>query len=392
MEEVNDQRTKLPYDVMIDIMKRLPAKSVIRIKCVSKTWYYMINSPDFISIHYNYDYPSKHFIVFKRYLEIDAEESIYYNGKNMLSVHCNDDSLKSVAPNTEYLDDYIGVNIAGPCNGIVCIGSYRGIVLYNPTLREFWELPPSILPPPPYLSSDKKLNYWMDMTMGIGFDPNTNDYKVVRILRPAHEYTFEDFDNHIRDVSKVEVYNLSTNSWRRIKDLECLVDTLHCSHVFFNGAFHWRRYTKSDDYFIVSFNFSIESFQMIPSPEGLTDEGRKSLFVLSESLALICFTENYPREMLVHQSIDIWVMKKYGVRESWIKEFTVGPMLIKIPLSVWKNDTELMIESNNGKLMSCNLLSQATKDLDMSGVPDTLEAIVCKESLISIKREREKWS
>uniref|UniRef100_A0A3Q7EDQ7 Reverse transcriptase Ty1/copia-type domain-containing protein n=1 Tax=Solanum lycopersicum TaxID=4081 RepID=A0A3Q7EDQ7_SOLLC len=98
---------------------------------------------------------------------------------------------------------------------------------------------------------------------------------------------------------------------------------------------------------------------------------------------------NFPQEVLVDQSIDIWVMKKYGVRESWVKELTVGPILIMTPLSIWKNETKLMIESKDGTLVSCNMLFHEIKDLHMSCVPNTWEAMLCKESLISIMKERE---
>ncbi|KAG5631930.1 hypothetical protein H5410_003647 [Solanum commersonii] len=322
----------------IDILKILPAKSLIRLKCVSKSLHSLINDPDFIFIHYNYDSLSNHFILLKRYVKIEESiNSIYYNGM---------------------------------CNGIVCIASYREIVLYNPTLREFWELPPSILPPPVHLSPTKELPCLVNMTVGIGFDTNTNDYKVVRILDPGHEYEFEDFDNNRKHLSKVEVYNLSTNSWRKLEDLECL-EGGNC---------------------IVTFDFNTDLFQKLPYPEGIARKGRESRFVLNQTLALIHFTLNFPQEVLVDQSIDIWVMKKYGDRESWVKELIVGPILIRTPLSVWKNETELTIESRDGKLMSCNHLFHEMKDLHMSCVPNTWKAMVCKESLISIKKERDKWS
>lgn len=50
-----------------------------------------------------------------------------------------------------------------------------------------------------------------------------------------------------------------------------------------------------------------------------------------------------------------------------------------------------MIESKDGKLASCNLLiTKEIKELGMSGIKLTLHVALCKESLISIKRERER--
>ncbi|NP_001288368.1 S-locus F-box protein type-1 [Solanum lycopersicum] len=389
MENVEEKRMELLDELMIDILKRLPAKSLIRLKCVSKSLYSLINNPDFIFIHYNYDSFSNQFIFLKRYIEIEestSEYSIYYNGKNMLALHSNDESFKCIAENIEYEDNYIGVNVAGVCNGILCICSYRGIVLYNPTLREFWKLLPSNLPLLDDLCPSKKINCCVDLATGIGFDTNTNDYKVVRILDPSNE--FEDFDINSKFISKVEIYNLSTNCWRRLKDLECIIDSLHCSRVLFNRAYYWHGYLNIGHNCIVSFDFSTESFQKHAYPEDFDGNRSESLSVLNQNIALIYYSEFYSPDLLVEQSIDIWIMK----RESWVMEFTVGPMLIKKLLLVWKNGTELMIESKEGKLVSCNFFFQSTKELHMSGVQNTLEAFVCKQSLISIKKESAKWS
>ena len=43
----------MPEDLLIDILARLPVKSLQRFKCVCKYWYALIGSPDFISNHYH---------------------------------------------------------------------------------------------------------------------------------------------------------------------------------------------------------------------------------------------------------------------------------------------------------------------------------------------------
>uniref|UniRef100_A0A7N2LI43 F-box domain-containing protein n=1 Tax=Quercus lobata TaxID=97700 RepID=A0A7N2LI43_QUELO len=43
----------LPYDIVLSILRRLPVKSVIRFKCVSKSLDSSITSPDFIYAHLN---------------------------------------------------------------------------------------------------------------------------------------------------------------------------------------------------------------------------------------------------------------------------------------------------------------------------------------------------
>ena len=44
----------LPEDVVVDIMARLPVKSLKRFKCVSLSWRSLIHSPQFVSSHFSF--------------------------------------------------------------------------------------------------------------------------------------------------------------------------------------------------------------------------------------------------------------------------------------------------------------------------------------------------
>ncbi|KAB1202164.1 hypothetical protein CJ030_MR8G020242 [Morella rubra] len=45
--------------------------------------------------------------------------------------------------------------------------------------------------------------------------------------------------------------------------------------------------------------------------------------------------------------MDIWLLLAYGVKESWTKLFTVGPLTgITLPLGFWKNDPMFFGKSN----------------------------------------------
>ena len=41
----------LPEEIVLEILARLPAKSLLRFRCVRKTWYSNITNPNFISTH-----------------------------------------------------------------------------------------------------------------------------------------------------------------------------------------------------------------------------------------------------------------------------------------------------------------------------------------------------
>ena len=44
----------LPEDVIVDILARLPVKSLKRFRCVSLSWRSLIHSPQFISSHFSF--------------------------------------------------------------------------------------------------------------------------------------------------------------------------------------------------------------------------------------------------------------------------------------------------------------------------------------------------
>jgi hypothetical protein len=99
------------------------------------------------------------------------------------------------------------VLVLGPCNGIFCFAAtllkgtemepsddYDQIVLWNPATRESKKLPQFHRPQD---ETDPVYDF------GLGFDPKTNDYKVIRILTFSSQ-------------CEVAVYSLRSDSWRVI--------------------------------------------------------------------------------------------------------------------------------------------------------------------------------
>ncbi|CAK9135937.1 unnamed protein product [Ilex paraguariensis] len=208
--------------------------------------------------------------------------------------------------------------------------------------------------------------------VGFGFDPITNDYKVVRIVE-----IFEDDDYYRYECTKAQIYNLSTDSWREINAVVPDISHFHCFEPFLNGSFHWSASyfvgdgdSVDDKDFILSFHMSTEVFQKMGFPYvcSIGDGKYRSLGVLNESLALIL----YDYSAVETKNFDIWVMTEYGVSESWTKQFTIGPLSgVPCPLSIWKNN-ELLLEASNGQLVSCNLKTQDIKEYEICGVQTTL--------------------
>ncbi|KAL3508922.1 hypothetical protein ACH5RR_028323 [Cinchona calisaya] len=96
------------------------------------------------------------------------------------------------------------------------------------------------------------------------------------------------------------------------------------------------------------------------------------------------------------QDLDLWVMKEYGVQESWKKRFSIESLPnIYLPLCFRNNEEELFIENKDGQLISCVLSNcQEFRKYDvcepsspMVGYPPVINVVTYRESLISIQNE-----
>ncbi|KAL2464595.1 F-box domain-containing protein [Forsythia ovata] len=168
----------------------------------------------------------------------------------------------------------------GPCHGLFCIyDNNEEFFLWNPATREIKDIPKSPIP----FQENKELKI---TESGFGFDPKTRDYKLIKLVRNRRYYAdpFSDY--------QVEVYTLSTNSWRKI---DVVVPTLFSIGVrylnqstYMNGMYYWWGESEGEEKeqrVIVCFDMSIEKFEMIPLPP-------KAFPPFEKFCAHHCFTES----------------------------------------------------------------------------------------------------
>lgn len=179
----------VPEDVAMEILLRLPVKSLMRFKTARKSWYALIRDPNFITKHRTW--AASHNPHREVLLKPDNRPTLSILSNETLEVSGDVD----LSP--FFLEKINEILIFGPCYGVLClvgISSDRGyeIVLWNPATRQSKMLP--IM----HLQLDSRL---FGCNFGFGIDVKTGDYKVVQI----RHY----FDNH---QVQVQVYNLSTDS------------------------------------------------------------------------------------------------------------------------------------------------------------------------------------
>ncbi|XP_054776930.1 putative F-box protein At3g23960 [Prosopis cineraria] len=185
------------------------------------------------------------------------------------------------------------VRIIGSSNGLLCLADYMRYppspLLWNPAIREVRQLPITI-------------DYFEGKcVLGFGFSPIINDYKIVRI----YEITL---------VCQVEVYSLSTGSWKGI-ELENLKGvTLFTNAVTANGVMFWYGLKLSsiqNTYVIVSFDIASEVFTVIPWPALLSYSGK--LAVYENKLAILSHSRVGNSQ---YSLLDLGVMEDGGIGSS----------------------------------------------------------------------------
>ncbi|KAL3812679.1 hypothetical protein ACJIZ3_013947 [Penstemon smallii] len=358
---------QLPQELMIEILVCLPVKSIVRFRCVSKTWCNMLKSPYFIDIHLRNQRRRKVLLV-KRWLMPQRNEDV-------LSFHDpNSPELEEVCPKLSIpypknLYKKCGNTVMGPCNGIVCIFHHNTVIWCNPALREIKALPPS--------------PFGLDIIAGGFGNSFTNDYDFKVVLLQHFDPNREYYQPYSVVVS---LYSVSTGSWKQIYNggendpiLAGFVSIFPYTALFFNGVCHWCSAHLNFKNAILSFDLSTEVLGWLDYPVITKKDSFWSNFmVINECFAAVWF--NY----MEGEPIDIWVMKEYGVRESWNKQFTIGPFGYSIPFLAWENEWLLLHENREDHLVTCSFHTNEIKKYNVYAEKKTLAALIYQESLISL--------
>ncbi|KAI8545945.1 hypothetical protein RHMOL_Rhmol07G0077000 [Rhododendron molle] len=215
----------------------------------------------------------------------------------------------------------------------------------------------------------------------------------------------EQVNEHVRDPITgrdsfsprvAEIHTLGTESWKRIG---CAPSSTKGYKLKFpsylNGALHWLLMDSNISEYIASFNFDKEIFQPIPLPplgRGMTGwewETMKDIVLgaLKDRLC-ICHHDSVSFE------IEVWVMKKYGVKKSWTNVFRIDTTtemsrwlhVVYEPISYLRNGSILFFHRLANAVVCYNAKGRfsSLKFLKIRGVKSKYEAIAYTPSFISL--------
>ncbi|KAK9015217.1 hypothetical protein V6N11_006334 [Hibiscus sabdariffa] len=359
----------LSHDAILDVLCRLGVKDLVRFRCVSKPWCSTIDSPDFIKRHLSHS------------LKTNTNLSLILPTAYIFSVDF--DSLETPQRLKHPLDESDegkGTDILGSCHGLLALmngdDDYE-ISLWNPSTRRSQMLPFTDIEFPPWSIGFQFIVY------GFGYDPISDDYKLVRMVQ------FHGKDQDSVD-SEVKVYSLRTNSWRRVKDFPFYHKDQYQIGVLANNALHWvasKKRLSDTRSFVAAFDLETEEYRVIELPDcldmgfhmSLNDmEGDVSLVAMGGCLCLIanCWGAY----------VDIWVMKEYGVKESWTKLISAKQtqhLPTVSPLALSKTGDKMLLNVGR-KFIWYDLISKKAEIVSIGDVPSCSRAEVLVQSLVPL--------
>ncbi|XP_058208993.1 F-box protein At3g07870-like isoform X2 [Rhododendron vialii] len=264
--------------------------------------------------------------------------------------------------------------MVGNCNGLFCMidtTSPPCIILWNPLIRKSVTLPmPPSLPHTPH----------PQFVLGFGAHPTTHEYMLVFIL-----YEKADIEQG-KLPSKVELYTQGTGSWRSITSVGHPHHILrhNCFQAFVNGAIHWiacdRRVVDGLSSLIMLFHMGSQAFSEMMMPAALVNEMQLRLSIMSygESLAVLCHGQE--------GSCGVWVMKEYGVAESWAKLYNINPPgVLAYKILGFRKSGEVLLWMSDKRLLCYDCETKTLTNTGYTGSSDAFAADTFMESLVLVK-------
>jgi len=311
----------LPEELIVEILVRLPVRLLLQYKCVCKTWKTLISDPQFAKSHVLSSNASLRLVSIV--CGLGRIPIISYPLKLPLEDTSKPQSITLVARHWSRLR-----HILGSCNGLICLYDHRlsKFRLWNPSINLKSSSSPTIL-----CFHRKRILY-----CGFGYDRVNDTYKLLVVVQNKSN----------SKETKTILYTFGENSWTSVQNFPCgpPCDTYSGFGKFVSGSLNW--IVNKD--VIISFDLGKETYGEMLLPQHHYDP---VLYVLSNC---ICVSFYHSKE----KSWVMWMMKEYGVVESWTKLMIFpqdGRPLSKDALFISENGVLLLRNKNNSELIVYNL-------------------------------------
>ncbi|WCJ23257.1 F-box family protein [Euphorbia peplus] len=289
----------LPDEVVLQILARLPVKSLFRAKSVCKIWYRLSFDKYFIRLY-------NELAVKNPTVLVEISDSSEFKS----SLVCID-NLRGVSEfSLDFLKDR--VKIRACCNGLLCCSSIPDKGVYyicNPMTREFRLLPRSRERPVTRFYPDGEATL-----VGLACSLSMEKFYVVLA---GHHRTF----GHRSDGTFIcLVFDSDSNKWSKFVSFQHELFT-HMNRnqvVFVNGALHWLTGSCSC---ILSLDLDCNVWRRLSLPEEVKNGSGNRVYLLESDgcLSIVQISDAWMK---------IWVMKDYA-GEYWVIEDSISLRCIR---------------------------------------------------------------
>ncbi|XP_017976570.1 PREDICTED: F-box protein At5g07610 [Theobroma cacao] len=240
-------------DLLTEILRRLPTKTLLQFKLVSKQWLSLISSPEFSISH-------TRFLLNEGLLKPSALflDVIYKQPPTkFVFLPLNRDTKQ--LPLLDFMNAP-DIKIMQSCTGLLlCTCDYgnQNYFICNPVIKKFKMIS---LPRPPMLE-------YQLVGVNLAFDPRKSPYyKIISIWQEV--FLEKDEENnclrHMTSNFSMDIYSSETDSWSVSKIKFTSEVAIQFDHaVFLNGAIHWDSTARESLYFDVG----TECLMPMPMPK-----------------------------------------------------------------------------------------------------------------------------
>ncbi|KAM0041716.1 putative F-box domain-containing protein [Helianthus debilis subsp. tardiflorus] len=320
-EDQLPEETPFSDDIILEILSRLPVKTILKARSVSKPWLSLISDPSFNKLQFTQATTAR-----RTALLISAYDT-WDRKRYLLSVAPDGGPVTHLmTPKARTINNKETTQVEH-LNGLVLFTSGNGFIehnfafVVNPSTREMFKLLGPASQPDRLSYGDGHICYFF------GFDESRNEHKVLTIrmfgvsFRPFRPKTIE-----------IMIYSMSNLSWRKIdQDLpsdvisEWNIGTKHS--VCVNSVIHLILQNRNE---ILAFDLRTEKFSIINLPVDAIrnrtsrDTCKKGLNTIISNQPFLMKINGYLGVMCHNpvaglNEMDIWILVDYKNR-LWLRE------------------------------------------------------------------------
>ncbi|RHN63605.1 putative F-box domain-containing protein [Medicago truncatula] len=330
-QSVSEITADMPEEIIVEILLRLPVRSLLQFRCVCKLWKTLISDPQFAKKHVSIStaYPQ----LVSVFVSIAKCNLVSYPLKPLL----DNPSAHRVEPADFEMIHTTSMTIIGSCNGLLCLSDFYQFTLWNPSIKLKSKPSPTIIA---FDSFDSKRFLYR----GFGYDQVNDRYKVLAVVQNCYNL----------DETKTLIYTFGGKDWTTIQKFPC--DPSRCDlgrlgvGKFVSGNLNWIVSKKV----IVFFDIEKETYGEMSLPQDYGD--KNTVLYVSSNRIYVSFDHSNKTHWVV------WMMKEYGVVESWTKLMIIpqdkltspGPYCLSDALFISEHGV-LLMRPQHSKLSVYNL-------------------------------------